>query len=95
MLSSLNIELSISILNIVTHRLHVCTCIKYASELNSKIFSLVSARSGEPAVWLPAAQVQEQQRLAEALGRVHQLLPLLLQNLPGRLPASQPPPARL
>ena len=40
-------------------------------------------------------EVQEQQRLAEALGRVHQLLPLLLQNLPGRLPSSEPPPARL
>ena len=82
-MSSPSIELFISILNIVTHRLYVCTCIKYASEFDFKNFSLFAARSGEPAVWLPSAQVQEQQRLAEALGRVHQLLPLLLQNLPG------------
>lgn len=33
--------------------------------------------------WLPAAQVQEQQWLAEAVGGVQQLLPLLLQVLPG------------
>ncbi len=44
---------------------------------------LCAEGAGEPAVRLPAEKVQEQQRLAEALGRLHQLLPLLLQNLPG------------
>ena len=47
------------------------------------IFTNTPEGAGEPAVWLPAAQVQEQQRLAEALGRLYQLLPLLLQELPG------------
>lgn len=37
----------------------------------------------EPALWVPAEEVQEQQWLAEALGRFHQLLPVLLQNTPG------------
>lgn len=38
----------------------------------------------ESTKWIPTEKVQEQQRLAETLGRLHQLLPLLLQNLPGR-----------
>ena len=37
----------------------------------------------EPALWVPAEEVQEQQWLAEALGRFHPLLPVLLQNTPG------------
>ena len=37
---------------------------------------------GEPVVRLPAEEVQEQQWLAEAVGRVYQLLSLFLQNLP-------------
>lgn len=37
----------------------------------------------EPALWVPAKEVQEQQWLAEALGRFHQLLLVLLQNTPG------------
>ena len=37
----------------------------------------------EPALWVLAEEVQEQQRLAEAVGRLHQLLLVLLQNAPG------------
>ena len=37
----------------------------------------------EPAQWLPPTQVQELQWLAEAVGRLCQLLHLLLQKLPG------------
>lgn len=45
----------------------------------------------EPAVWEPAAEVQEQQRVAEAVGGVHQLLPVLLQVPPGECPHSTLP----
>ena len=37
----------------------------------------------EPALRVPPEEVQEQQRLAEAVGRLHQLLPFLLQDPPG------------
>lgn len=37
----------------------------------------------EPAVWKLTAEVQEQQRLAEAVGGLHQLQPVLLQVSPG------------
>lgn len=40
----------------------------------------------EPAEWVPPEEVQEQQWLAEAVGRLHQLLPLLLQNISGTIP---------
>lgn len=40
----------------------------------------------EPAVWEPAEEVQEQQRVAEAVGSLHQLLPVLLQITPGKCP---------
>lgn len=40
----------------------------------------------EPAVWELAEEVQEQQRMAEAVGRVHQLLPVLLQITPSECP---------
>lgn len=40
----------------------------------------------EPAEWVPSEEVQEQQWLAEAVGRLHQLLPLLLQNISGTVP---------
>lgn len=40
----------------------------------------------EPAEWVPPEEVQEQQWLAEAVGRLHQLLPLLLQNISGTVP---------
>ena len=38
----------------------------------------------EPAFWIPAEKVQEQQRLAETLGGLHQFLLVLLQNPSGR-----------
>lgn len=38
----------------------------------------------EPAFWESAAEIQEQQRLAEAVGGLHKLLPLFLQITPGR-----------
>lgn len=37
----------------------------------------------EPALWVFAEEVQEQQWLAETLGRLHQLLLVLLQDTPG------------
>lgn len=37
----------------------------------------------EPALWVLAEEVQKQQRVAETVGRLHQLLPVLLQNAPG------------
>lgn len=40
----------------------------------------------EPAVWELAEEVQEQQRMAEAVGCVHQLLLVLLQITPGECP---------
>ena len=46
---------------------------------NCGVYGFVS----EPVEWLPTTQIQEQQRLAEAVGGLHQLLSLLLQNLPG------------
>lgn len=39
----------------------------------------------EPAVGVSTEEIQEQQRLAEALGGLYQLLPLLLQDSPGQL----------
>lgn len=40
----------------------------------------------EPALWELAEKVQEQQWLAEAVGGIHQLLPVLLQITPGKCP---------
>lgn len=40
--------------------------------------------SSEPAFWIPAEEVQEQQWLAKALGGLHQFLFVLLQNSSGR-----------
>lgn len=37
----------------------------------------------EPTLWVFAEEVQEQQWLAETVGRLHQLLPVLLQDTPG------------
>lgn len=37
----------------------------------------------ESAVWEPAKEIQKQQRVAEAVGGVHELLPVLLQVTPG------------
>lgn len=37
----------------------------------------------EPALWVFAEEVQEQQWLAETVGRLHQLLLVLLQDTPG------------
>lgn len=42
----------------------------------------------ESAVWEPAEEIQEQQRVAEAVGGLHQLLPLLLQVAPGMCPGT-------
>lgn len=43
----------------------------------------------EPVERFSATQVQKQQRLAKAVGGVHQLLPILLQVVPGRLTTGQ------
>ena len=50
----------------------------------------------ESAVWEPAEEIQKQQRVAEAVGGLHEFLPLLLQITPGRCPGwvlKCPPPA--
>lgn len=39
----------------------------------------------EPIVWLPSKKIQKQQRLAEIMGCVQFVLPVLLQRLFGRL----------
>lgn len=48
---------------------------------------LTPACLSEPAVWEPAEEIQKQQRVAEAVGGVHKLLPVLLQVTPGEWPA--------
>ncbi|XP_071898757.1 FERM, ARHGEF and pleckstrin domain-containing protein 2 isoform X5 [Anas platyrhynchos] len=55
----------------------------------------VCNRSNKPALWVLAEEVQKQQRVAETVGRLHQLLPVLLQNTPGRLSLGQSPAAWL
>ena len=47
-------------------------------------FSVLFSTRPEPAVGVPPEEVQEQQRLAEAVGGLHQLLPVLLQDPPGQ-----------
>ncbi len=37
----------------------------------------------EPVEWLPAEEIQKLERLAKAVGGLHQLLSLLLQDVPG------------
>lgn len=49
----------------------------------------------EPVKWFPVAQVQKQQRLAKAVGCVHQFLPVLLQVVPRRFATGQFASARL
>ena len=50
----------------------------------SQPFSVLFLTRLEPAVGVPLEEVQEQQRLAEAVGGLHQLLPVLLQDPPGQ-----------
>ena len=58
----------------------------------SQPFSVLFLTRLEPAVGVPLEEVQEQQRLAEAVGGLHQLQPLLLQDPPGDDPLNSGPP---
>lgn len=51
-----------------------------------RVYSLIGlfSNSLESFEWILAAEIQEQQRMAEALGRLHGLLSIFLQVLSGQ-----------